>query len=115
MPPPPAPPPPLLLVLLVPDEQPARPIIATTVTAPAASARPALHLRNMLDLRYLRASVECLPNRHRLHREVRPCGPGHGIIREVPLHGTVLERVVQRCHDHRLIEHQGGGGDGARG
>jgi len=32
--------------------------------------------------------------------------PGHRVIGEVPLNRTVVQCVVQRRHDHRLVEHK---------
>src|SRR6266536_1089743 len=48
----------------------------------------------------------CLADGHVLRGEVGPRGPGHCVGGEVALQRAVGERVVQRCHDHGLVEHQ---------
>src|ERR1039458_5532734 len=47
-----------------------------------------------------------LADRHRFVGEIKPSGPGHRIAREVPLQRVVVEGVVERRHDHRLVEDQ---------
>jgi len=47
-----------------------------------------------------------LAERHGLGPEVLLRRPRHRVLREVALHPAVVERVVQRGHDHRLVEHQ---------
>ena len=52
------------------------------------------------------AQVVPLAERHGLGPEVLLRRPRHRVLREVALHPAVVERVVQRGHDHRLVEHQ---------
>src|SRR5450755_3011405 len=56
-----------------------------------------------------------LVDRHGLHGQVGLRGPGRRVAGEVTLDGVVIEGVVNRGHDHRLVEHEPAVADGARG
>ena len=61
-----------------------------------------------------RTSREPLPDRHPLRGQVQARGPRHRIGGESPLKRAVVQRVVERGHDHRLVEHEPAVPDRAR-
>src|ERR1700722_643949 len=61
-------------------------------------------LEEAISLERFCAVSACLSDRHRFVGEIKPRGPGHRIVREVPLQRVVVEGVVERRHDHRLVE-----------
>jgi len=45
-------------------------------------------------------------NRHLFVGEIQQSNPSNGVAGKMALHRPVIDRVVERGHDHRLIEHQ---------
>src|SRR5215813_6224577 len=45
-------------------------------------------------------------NRHLFIREIEQPNASDGVLKEMALHRPVIDRVVERRHDHGLIEHQ---------